>query len=260
MAIAVAMPKLGMAMKKGTVGKWLRAVGENVEAGEDLLEISTQKITATIPAPTAGVLLRIDVPEKAEVPVGTVLAYIGVPDEDLPEPSVVPVTPVKATAAAAPAPARAARTTPTAEVQASPAARRMARDLEIDIALVSPSAPGRRVTTEDVERFAAEGGSAAIGVEVLPFEGIRAVVAERMTESLQTMAQVTITREVNATELVARREALAPGFEAAIGKRLSYTDLLVRETARLLPEHPILNSTLTEEGIVFQPEVHMGFA
>jgi len=74
------------------------------------------------------------------------------------------------------------------------------------------------------------------------------------------MAQVTITREVNATELVARREAPAPGFEAATGVRLSYTDLLVRETARLLPYHPILNSTLTEEGIVLQPEVHMGFA
>ena len=260
MAIAVAMPKLGMAMEKGTVGEWLRAVGENVEAGEDLLEISTEKITATIPAPTSGVLLRIEVPEKAEVPVGTVLAYIGVPDEELPKPSAVPVTPVKATAAAAPAPARAAKATPTAEVQASPAARRMARDLDIDIALVSPSAPGRRVTTEDVERFAAEGVPAAVGGEVLPFQGIRAVVAERMTESLRTMAQVTITREVNATELVARREAPAPGFEAATGVRLSYTDLLVRETARLLPYHPILNSTLTEEGIVLQPEVHMGFA
>jgi pyruvate dehydrogenase E2 component (dihydrolipoamide acetyltransferase) len=137
----------------------------------------------------------------------------------------------------------------------------------VDVTLVPPSAPGKRVMVEDVEAFAAAGGQeqaaeaapAAAG-QVVPFAGIRKVVAERLTESLQTMAQVTIAREVEAGGLVARRAALAAGFEAATGVRLSYTDLLVETVARLLGDHPLLNATLTEQGIVCPPAVHMGVA
>jgi pyruvate dehydrogenase E2 component (dihydrolipoamide acetyltransferase) len=95
----------------------------------------------------------------------------------------------------------------------------------------------------------------------VPFEGIRKVVAERLHESLQTMAQVTITREADVSGLVARREQLAPGFEAATGIRLTYTDLLVETVARLLlPDHRMLNSTLAEDSIVVSDAVHMGVA
>jgi len=147
---------------------------------------------------------------------------------------------------------------------ASPAARRRARELGVDIALVPPSAPGKRIMVEDVEGFAAapqaEPAEAAPAGRVVPFAGIRKVVAERLTESLRTMAQVTISREVEAGGLVARRAALAAGFEAATGVRLTYTDLLVELVAALLAEHPLLNATLTEQGIVCVPVVHMGVA
>jgi pyruvate dehydrogenase E2 component (dihydrolipoamide acetyltransferase) len=134
----------------------------------------------------------------------------------------------------------------------------------VDITLVPPSAPGKRIMVEDVEGFAAtaqaEPAEAAPAGRVLPFVGIRKVVAERLTESLHTMAQVTISREVEAGGLVARRAALAAGFEAATGVRLTYTDLLVELVAELLAEHPLLNATLTEQGIVCAPAVHMGVA
>ena len=133
----------------------------------------------------------------------------------------------------------------------------------MDIGQVPPSAPGKRIMVEDVEAFAAAAQAApaeAPAGQVLPFAGIRKVVAERLTESLQTMAQVTIAREVEAGGLVARRAALAAGFEAATGVRLTYTDLLVQLVAELLADHPLLNATLTEQGIVLSQAVHMGVA
>jgi pyruvate dehydrogenase E2 component (dihydrolipoamide acetyltransferase) len=258
----VRMPKLGMAMKKGVVTKWLKAEGDTVNEGDELYELATEKVSATVAAPASGVLGRVvALPSKAELPVGALLALIGEagdvfpPREELAAPA----------AAAAPAPARSAAV-PGAGAPASPAAKRRARELGVDIALVPPSAPGKRITTEDVEAFAtaaAEAAPAEAAVppgRVLPFAGIRKVVAERLSDSLRTMAQVTIAREADVSGLVARRAALAAGFEAATGTRLTYTDLLAEVVARLLPEHPLLNSTLTEQGIVVADAVHLGVA
>ena len=170
--------------------------------------------------------------------------------------------PAAGAATPAPAPTRAAATGGDGGgAPASPAAKRRARELGVDIARVPPSAPGKRVMVEDVEAFAAAAQAApAPEGRVVPFAGIRKVVAERLTDSLRTMAQVTIAREVEAGGLVDRRAALAAGFEAATGIRLTYTDLLVKEVAELLADHPLLNATLTEQGIVCPPAVHMGVA
>lgn len=261
------MPKLGMAMKKGAVTKWLKAEGDEVKEGDELCELATEKITATVPAPASGVLGRVVAPaSRAELPVGALLALIGDPGdvfptaEDLapiaPAPTAAPTAGAGVGGGVARAPARAAE----GEALASPAAKRRARELGIDIALVSPAAPGKRITTDDVEAHAAARTAPATAERVVPFEGIRRVVAERLSESLQTMAQVTISREVQINGLVARRQELAPGFEAATGIRLTYTDLFVEAVARLLPEHALLNAALTDEGIVVAEVVHMGVA
>jgi pyruvate dehydrogenase E2 component (dihydrolipoamide acetyltransferase) len=269
MITEVRMPKLGMAMKKGAVTKWLTAEGDAVQEGADLFELASEKITAVVPAPASGVLGRVVAELGAELPVGALLALIGDPGDAFPPKeelagvgsgsgSASPTAASPAPAAAAPAAGEGA--------PASPAARRRARELGVDIALVPPSAPGKRIMVEDVEGFAAaaqaEPAEAAPAPEgrVVPFAGIRKVVAERLTESLRTMAQVTISREVEAGGLVARRAALAAGFEAATGVRLTYTDLLVELVAELLAEHPLLNATLTDQGIVCAPAVHMGVA
>jgi pyruvate dehydrogenase E2 component (dihydrolipoamide acetyltransferase) len=255
----VRMPKLGMAMKKGVITKWLKAEGDTVDEGAELYELATEKITATVPAPASGVLGRIVAPpSKTELPVGALLALIGEAGD------VFPPREELAASASAAAPARAAAV-PGAGAPASPAAKRRARELGVDIALVPPSAPGKRITTEDVEAFASAAQAAPAEAmvppgQVLPFAGIRQVVAERLSDSLRTMAQVTIAREADVSGLVARRAALAAGFEAATGARLTYTDLLAEVVARLLPEHPLLNSTLTEQGIVVADAVHLGIA
>jgi pyruvate dehydrogenase E2 component (dihydrolipoamide acetyltransferase) len=255
MLTEVRMPKLGMAMKKGAVTKWLKAEGDAVQEGADLFELASEKITAVVPAPASGVLGRVVAGLGTELPVGALLALIGDPGDAFP--------PKEELAAAAPAetPAAAPAAAAGEGAPASPAARRRARELGVDVARVPPSAPGKRVMVEDVEAYAAAAQAAPEPAgQVVPFAGIRKVVAERLTESLRTMAQVTIAREVDAGGLVARRAALAAGFEAATGIRLTYTDLLVQAVAELLADHPLLNATLTEQGIVSAPAVHMGVA
>jgi len=272
MITEVRMPKLGMAMKKGTVTKWLSSEGDTVQEGADLFELATEKITAVVPAPAGGLLGRVVVDPGTELPVGALLALIGEPSDAFPPREELAGAPAAAAAEAAPAGAAAAAA-PAASPRGggggapvSPAARRRARELGVDVTQVPPSAPGKRVMVEDVERFAAAAEAApseaapAPEGQVVAFAGIRKVVAERLTESLRTMAQVTISREVDASGLVARRAALAAGFEAAAGVRLTYTDLLVETVARLLGDHPLLNATLTGQGIVVPPAVHMGVA
>jgi pyruvate dehydrogenase E2 component (dihydrolipoyllysine-residue acetyltransferase) len=252
------MPKLGMAMKKGTLKRWLVAEGGAVEQGKPLLEVMTEKINAVVESPASGVLGRVVATPSTELPVGALLALIGGPGDIFPPAEELGGAPAVAPPAAAPSAAAAA------EVPASPAARRLARDLGIEITVVPPSAPGKRITTDDVEAFAAARAAvppapAATGRSI-PFSGIRKVVAERLHESLQTMAQVTISRESDVTGLIALRERLAPGFDAASGIHLTYTDLLIEIVARLLTEHPQLNATLEGDSIVVSEAVHMGVA
>jgi pyruvate dehydrogenase E2 component (dihydrolipoamide acetyltransferase) len=269
----VRMPKLGMSMKKGRVQHWLVAEGQPVEKGQPLFELHTDKVNATVDAPASGVLGRVIVADGSELPVGGLLALIGETGDTFPAVAELSGAPAEraspaahgdgAAPRAAPAPSATAQP-PAGEVSASPAARRRARELGIDIALVPPREPGKRLTSDDVEAFAAAAAAApalsAPAGRTVPFAGIRQVVAERLHESLQTMAQVTITREAEVAGLVARRTQLAPGFEAATGLRLTYTDLLIQEVATLLGEHGLLNSTLTDGSIVVSEAVHMCFA
>jgi pyruvate dehydrogenase E2 component (dihydrolipoamide acetyltransferase) len=240
----VAMPKLGMAMKTGLVTKWRVQEGEPVTEGAALLDIETEKIAAVVPAPATGVLGRVVADVGAKLPVGALLALIGDPADVFPPKKELVTT-------AAPAAAAAAQ---PRDAPVSPAARRRAKELGVDVNLVPPSAPGKRVTSDDVDAYA------AAPTRVIPFTGIRAVIAENLSASLREMAQVTVSRDTEVRGLVRRRAELAAGFEAATSIRLTYTDLLVETVARLLPEHPLLNAALTEQGIELFDTVNMGVA
>jgi pyruvate dehydrogenase E2 component (dihydrolipoamide acetyltransferase) len=265
------MPKLGMAMKMGIVTKWRVREGEPVSEGAALLEIETEKIAAVIPSPTSGVLGRVVADTGVKLPVGALLALIGdsadvfPPREEL-VPAAAPVVPVSPAGVPAAAPLVGGvqpEAAPPSGAPASPAARRRAKELGIDVNLVPPSGPGKRVTSDDVEAYAAkavEPAAEAVPAQVIPLTGIRAVIAERLSASLLEMAQVTVSREAEVRGLVRRRTELAAGFEAATGIRLTYTDLLVETVARLLPNHPLLNAALTERGIEVFDVVNMGVA
>ncbi len=166
MADIVVMPKLGLLMETGTVSAWRVNEGDEVAVGDVIAEITTEKITYELEAQAAGVLLKILLPEDGEAPVGDPIGIIGQPGEDIsafdgePAPAAETTAPATEGAAAAttpvvPAPLRA----PGERIVATPAAKKLAAELGVDLACVAGSGPGGRVTLEDVT--AASAASAA---------------------------------------------------------------------------------------------------
>jgi len=313
MAEKVIMPKLGMAMKEGMVGKWVAEDGATVAVDDIVAIIVTKKITYEHKTSVAGIL-RHKVREQETRQIGAVIGYILAPGEAMPEDDggLTPVgvtapAPKKKAETAAPtaAPATPAAPAPGGFVVASPAARRVARDAGIDLAWVKTAAPGGRVSEEDVKNYlvalekvaitssarklaekyklditclegsgpggriteedvarfvappapaasAAAPASEAPAASTFPFADMRAAIAENMVSSLQTMAQVTATTEVDVTELVELRERLKKDFS------LTYTDLIVKATAIALLRHPRVNATLDGDVIRMPAEVHIG--
>jgi pyruvate dehydrogenase E2 component (dihydrolipoamide acetyltransferase) len=191
MAVDVVMPQMGESIFEGTITKWLKKPGDKVERDEPLFEISTDKVDAEIPSPTAGVLKEIKIPEGQTVPIQTIVAVIDgaggaaasaaapAPAAAKPAPAPAaqppagapakPATPLPA-AAAAPAPSAPASTslpapasgTGTERIHSSPLVRRMAKEHGIDLTSLEGSGGGGRITKEDIESaIAAQSGASA---------------------------------------------------------------------------------------------------
>jgi pyruvate dehydrogenase E2 component (dihydrolipoamide acetyltransferase) len=144
------------------------------------------------------------------------------------------------------------------EVLISPMARRLAQEHGLDITQITGSGPGGRIVEEDVRKLIEAKKEVppvtAPPGRVIPFIGMRQAIAERMAESLRTMAQVTVTTEVDVSETVRLREELKEEFD------LTYTDIVVKAVAMALKKHPLLNATLVGEDIHLLEEVNIGMA
>ncbi len=263
MPTEIVMPRMGWDMKVGSVAEWVKREGDEVSAGEVICLISGDKATSELEAPESGRLfVPADAPPPgAEVPVGTLLAYLLGPGESAPSRpspgaarvSEAPPMAMQATSARPAAPA----TNGQRRTVATPRARRAAAALGVDWRTLAGSGRGGRVLERDVQGAAAAPTlgaphPAARGEAARPLEGIRRVTAERVELSARTVAPVTLTTEVDATPLVRLR---ADDEGAA-----SITDLLVKIVAVALTEHPALNASLTESGIVEHAEIHIGVA
>jgi pyruvate dehydrogenase E2 component (dihydrolipoamide acetyltransferase) len=239
MSIEVRLPQWGMGMQEGTVVRWFKHEGDFIRADEDLVEIEAAKTTQAVTAPESGVLLRILVPEGETIPVRTPLAVVGSASEAPPSSEG-----------------------PTARrVAVTPVARKLARDLGVDLDQVTGSGPGGRVDEADVRAFAARhtsvaatDGTAEPGDRDEPMSGMRRAIARNMHASLQTMAQLTLSTELDATELVRLRERLQRDFA------LTFTDLIVCAVARALRRHPALNASLDGDRVRLHAGIHIGLA
>lgn len=166
MATVLVIPKLGLTMTEGRVGRWLKQLGEPVQAGEPVLEVETEKLTVEVEAPASGILTHILAEEGAVLPVTAPVAVIAEPGEAVDLASLLPATsgaaatPVMASGSTMQEQAHAQSPTPTGEIRATPAARKLARDHGIDLARVRGTGPGGRITAEDVERYLASQGTA----------------------------------------------------------------------------------------------------
>ena len=218
MATNVLLPQWGMEMAEGTIVKWLKQEGDSIEEGELLVAVETAKLETEMESIASGIVAHILVPEGATVPIRTVLAVIAAPGEDVPRPETAPLSPSPGTAIAAPPSQPAARTAPLPRsgggdggrlnVQVVPAARRLAQQNDIDLSEVQGTGPSGRILIADVER--AIEAQAQPAPQVVPLQGMRRTIATRMMQSLQTMAQVTLTTEADVTDAMTLEGGIEP--------------------------------------------------
>jgi pyruvate dehydrogenase E2 component (dihydrolipoamide acetyltransferase) len=270
MPTTIVLPKMGMTMTEGTLAEWLVPDGAPVEKGQPIFRMLTEKINAEVEAETSGVLRHL-VPEDTTVPAGAVVGCILAQGEALP-PELVQMAAAPAAAAPAPAASGAGRAAAPAReagefVRASPLARRLAEEAGIDLSQVEGTGPGGRILQEDVERAIAArreapAPAAPAAGRTIPFKGVRRTIGQRMHESLQTMAQLTITMEVDVTEAGRMCQELSERWQSEPdgGASVTYTHAIVKAAALALAEHPRLNSTLEGDGIRLLDDVNVGVA
>ncbi len=302
------MPKWGLTMKQGKITKWFKEEGDSVQQGEDLFEVETEKITNKVEATDSGILFQIVVPAGTTVPVGSIVAVIAEPGEQ-PE-RIEGVQMGEVVEAAAPSASGRAASRPERArekkfVPATPAARRLARELELNLSFIPGTGPGGRITESDVSKYHEEGppppkitplakemarqagldvssiaGTGEGGkitkqdveramearaeeagpVQSIPFTGMRKAIAENMHGSLQNTAQLTLFSEVDMTEMEGFLASIREEHKNDETVRVSYNDIIILITSRVLKRFPTMNSTLVGEEILIHDVVNMGIA
>ena len=263
------MPKLGMDMEEGVVGAWRKAEGETVQKGEILAEIESDKAMVEVEAPKSGTLLKIFCQEGDAVPCGTPIAFIGQPGEAVPDPAapVAAPAPVEAAPAVqAPAAAPVATKRDDGRIIASPRARRAAANGEVDLSAVAGTGENGRIVEQDVLDYIASGAACSVAKktrvakdEIVPIAGMRKVIASRMRNSLQEMAQTNTRMDVDMSNMIAFRKQMNDRL-AAQGIKVSYVDLLVAACAKALIENPEANCSWEADGIHFKNYANIGIA
>jgi pyruvate dehydrogenase E2 component (dihydrolipoamide acetyltransferase) len=298
----VVMPQMGESIFEGTITKWLKKPGDKVQRDEPLFEISTDKVDAEIPAPASGTLQEIKVSEGNTVQVNTVVGVIGDGNgvsAPAPAKSAAPAAAPAATASAkkevpAPPPVPAASAPEVEEdsdVRSSPLVRKLAREHNVDLARVSGTGTGGRVTKQDVLDFVEHRAAAPIaapasrpaaapapvvipgdrgpqtarfsptGVEdLVPMSQMRKIIAQRMIESRRTSAHVHCMFEVDMTRIVNLRNKLKNGFEQRYGARLTFMPFFVRAAIIALQQYSIVNSSLEGDSVRYHKHVNAGIA
>ena len=289
----ITMPALGESVSEGTVTRWLKGVGDTVAVDEALLEVSTDKVDTEIPSPVAGTIISIDVAVDTTVPVGARLAVIGTSGA-APVSAAAPVViapvvaapviaapiPTPAPVVAAPAPVASAPVSQPLDAYVTPIVRKLASELGVNLASVKGTGVGGRIRKEDVEAArpatsapassapspAAQSQRPAI-VAVSPLRGttvtmsrLRKVIAARMVESLQVSAQLTTVIEVDVTKIARLRDRAKATFEAREGVKLSFLPFFAVATCEALKQHPVLNSSVEGDQIIFHGTEHLGIA
>jgi pyruvate dehydrogenase E2 component (dihydrolipoamide acetyltransferase) len=293
MPLDLKLPVLGDVMVEGTLASWLKEDGAAVARGEPIYQLETDKVNYAVEAPASGILRQV-VAAGETVPVGTVVGRLvestGAeppehPRREAPASREVRASPaarrmarelgvdisamgatrrIRSTDVAAYASSATAPTAP-ADVRATPAARRLARELGIALDRL---ATGRLLRARDVMLTssppaapAAPEPPAAVepaGAQQRQLSGRRRVIAERMHASLQSMAQLTASLEVDFTEALRLRAQLSQLWPAE--EKPSITDLVIKAAVLALAEHPDLNATLEHDTLSLHQEVNVGLA
>lgn len=299
------MPELGESVHEGTVSRWLKQVGDSVEEDEPVVEIMTDKVNTELPAPAAGYLVKIIIPEGENVKVFEPMGLIGdsadaeadgggngaakektepadkepKPEDKKEEPEKKEVEEKQPEPAAASA--QAASTANGGRKWYTPVVRKIAKESGLsdsDLAAISGSGEGGRVTKKDVEAYLASGDKPAAkpapalepkpatpseprpDQEVVTLTGIRKAIAEAMVKAHEIPSVSTVTA-VDVTSLVEFRKANKESFQQTHGVKLTYTPFFIKALTEALQQFPYLNSSLQADNkLVVNNAVHLGIA
>ena len=297
MAFDFYMPDIGEGVVEGEIVAWKVKEGDTVKLDQPLVEVMTDKATVELPSPRAGKIVKINYKDGDICPVGKILVVIE--EAGGASTQAAPPKPHGAGSGShqvAGAPSHAAIPTPVAaqgshaievvdattsrsKVLATPATRRLARQLGVELGRVPATGKHGRVTTDDVKRFQGNGNGGALVPakqahapvsikaqpgfleERIPLRGMRKKIAEAMSRSVHTAAHFTYVEEIDMTELVAVRDR-AKSRAADRGVKLNYLPFIVKAVVSSLKKWPQLNASLDEstQEIVRKKYYHIGIA
>ena len=249
----VLMPRLAEEAEEGIVVTWFTELGASVNEGDLLAELQVEKVSSELRSPFSGRVAQLLVEPGGVARQGAPIAVIEDGEESVapgePGPPAAPVVEERAPAGLEPAPA-------------SPSARRLARELAVDLTSVTGSGPGGRIVEADVQAAAARSASGERGAveagqpRIEPLTPMRRAIAERLSAWLGSTAQVTLTAEADVTALAAELERLSAGSQ----RRASYLEAVVRGLALALHNHPAVGARWTEAGLAYSDRHDIGVA
>lgn len=269
MRVDVIMPQMGESIAEGTITRWIKQVGDTVERDEPIFEISTDKVDAEIPAPSAGTLVEIKNQEGETVPVNDVVAFI---ETDATAAASAPAPAAEPSAVVAPAVPVAAPATPAKAadgVFVSPVVRRIAAEHGIDPTTVPGTGAGGRVTKKDIQAFIASGSPAPTPASTFapgsretrePMTMMRKKIAEHMLESRRTSAHVHSVFEMDMTNIAKLRAQHKTSFAERHGVKLTYMPFIIKAVLDALRDWPIVNSSVEGDTIVYKKDLNIGIA
>ena len=291
------MPSMGADMTEGTIANWLKSEGDVLEKGDKIAEIETDKTVVEMETYTGGVLKKIIVNAGEKVDVGTLIAFIGDPDDELPEievgnPELTEVTEKKVEADMASTPSHSSLESfqlgqnndsethldqtdnrPQHEVQngtrvkASPIARKLAREKNIDIALVSGTGPAGRVTKNDVLSYVPSPSISSLMIDSnsnidaknIPVTTMRQAIARVTVRSKTEIPHYYVTHEIDMTDAVLFRNHLNDVIKDQ-GDRISVNDLIIKSLVNALIKYPKWNCFFSDEQLEGHSDVNIGIA
>ncbi len=276
MAETITMPKLGFDMAEGTLIRWVKKEGEEVNKGDVLAEIETDKATVEVESTASGVVRKLLVDEGAVVPINTPIAMVGTKDEKIEVPAAAPAgakPEVKEAAAPPiPQPVPSQQTAMNEPPKVSPLAKRLAREQNVDLGRIQGSGPGGRIVRRDIEtalqhpRVPAAPPPAAPSIhllaslkeETIPMSKLRTAIARRMTESKTTIPHFYVTHEYKMDKLLELRKQINAVRDEK--DKISVNDLIVKAVALTLHQFPNLNASLSGNSVIRKGHVNIGVA
>ena len=293
MAVQIVMSQFGPEMTEGKIVHWLKSEGDGVNKGETLLEIESEKAVVEIQSPADGILGPILKGEGSMAAVGELLSQVFSPDEIVYAATPTPMSTFAPTEEIETESASDERQTRSdGKTKITPLARRLAQSLGIDLGLVRGSGPGGRVIEADIRRASllpleqtkpapetpdlraptspqaikpstedmAKTAAPTPKLDEMPLDGMRAVIANRMHESHQVTAPVTLTTEVCATAFVELRQQLVTELSTELDFSIGYNDLMIKVIACALHTHRYMNARLEAGAIHLLEHIHVGLA